>query len=120
MALFSVIEPAIIMEPPFSRTQSPLRPAGLLPARPAEETRMNRIITVLALLLAFAPGLARAASQQASQVLKNWKTGDNCAKQAQAAFPDFTVEANAKRDAKLKECLEANRLAPREPGTPGQ
>ena len=40
--------------------------------------------------------------------------------QAQAAFPDFTPEANAKRDAKLKECLEANRLAPRESVSPGR
>jgi len=81
---------------------------------------MKRVIPMLALLLALMPGLAQGASQQATGVMKNWKTGDNCAKQAQAAFPDFTPEANAKRDAKLKECLEANRLAPREPLSPGR
>jgi hypothetical protein len=81
---------------------------------------MKRVIPMLALLLALMPGLARGATQQATQVMKNWKTGDNCAKQAQAAFPDYTAEANAKRDAKLKECLEGNRLAPREPLTPGR
>ena len=81
---------------------------------------MNRIIAVAALLLVFAPGLAEAASQQAAQVMKNWKTGDNCSRQAQAAFPDFTAEANAKRDAKLKECLDGNHLAPREPSSPRQ
>ena len=81
---------------------------------------MNRVVSVLAVLFFLAPGLAGAASQQATQVMRNWKTGDNCAKQAQAAFPDFTPEANAKRDAKLKECLEANRLAPREPASPGR
>ena len=81
---------------------------------------MHRAVAVLAVLFFLAPGLAQAASQQATQVLKNWKAGDNCAKQAQAAFPDFTAEANAKRDAKLKECLEANRLAPREPMAPGR
>ena len=45
---------------------------------------------------------------------------DVCAKQAQAAYPDFNAESNAKRDAKLKECLNANGLPPREPsGRPG-
>jgi hypothetical protein len=86
----------------------------------AEETRMKRAIAILALLLVFAPGAAQAISQQGVGVMRNWKTGDTCAKQAQSAFPDFTPEANAKRDAKLKECLETNHLAPREPGTPGQ
>jgi hypothetical protein len=86
----------------------------------AEETRMKRVIAILALLLVFAPGAAQAISQQGAGVMRNWKTGDNCAKQAQTAFPDFTPEANAKRDAKLKECLEANHLAPREPGTLGR
>ena len=92
----------------------------MLPARSAEETRMKRVIPILALLLPLMPGLALGASQQATGVMRNWKTGDNCAKQAQAAFPDFTPEANAKRDAKLKECLEGNRLAPREPLSPGR
>jgi len=35
---------------------------------------------------------------------------DQCAKEAQTAFPDHTAEANAKRDAKLKECLAAKKL----------
>jgi hypothetical protein len=81
---------------------------------------MNRVIAIVVLLLVFAPGAAQAISQQATGVMRNWKTGDTCARQAQTAFPDFTPEANAKRDAKLKECLETNHLAPREPGTPGQ
>ena len=81
---------------------------------------MKRIIVLLILLIALAPGVAQGATQQATQVMKNWRTGDNCAKQAQAAFPDFTPDSNAKRDAKLKECLEANRLAPREPLSPGR
>ena len=83
---------------------------------------MNRTITLtmpFAAALAVLPGLA-PASQQGAQVLKSWKTSDNCARQAQIAFPDFTAEANAKRDARLKECLEANRLAPRTPNAPGQ
>ena len=55
-----------------------------------------------------------AASQQGVIAMKNWQGMDLCAKQAQAAFPDFTAEANAKRDQKLKECLEGKNLPPRE------
>ena len=84
---------------------------------------MSRIVSLLpmifAVAFALAPGLA-AASQPGVQVIKNWKSSDKCAQQAQAAFPDFTPEANAKRDAKLKECLEGQRLAPRAPSAPSQ
>jgi hypothetical protein len=48
-----------------------------------------------------------------------WKASDKCARQAQAAFPDFTPEANAKREASLKACLEGGALPPRESLTPG-
>ena len=58
---------------------------------------------------------AAQASQQGIQVIKNWKVADLCAKKAQQAFPDFTPEANAKRDAKLKECLQQSNLPPRAP-----
>jgi hypothetical protein len=108
------------MEPPFSRTQPLPGWVYRLRAGSVEEVRMKRVILMFVLLLALTPGLAQGATQQATGVMKNWKTGDNCAKQAQAAFPDFTPEANAKRDAKLKECLEANRLAPRESLSPGR
>ena len=81
---------------------------------------MKRVIPMLALYFVLMPSVPQAASLQASGVMGNWKTGDNCAKQAQAAFPDYTPEANAKRDAKLKECLEANRLAPRESLSPSR
>ena len=55
------------------------------------------------------------ASQQGHTVFNNWKAADTCAKQAQAAYPDFSAESNAKRDAKLKECLSGGALAPRQP-----
>ncbi len=74
---------------------------------------MNRLALVF--LVALAP--AALASQQGVLVTNNWKAMDRCAKQAQAAFPDFTAEANAKRDAKLKECLGAADLPPRAPLT---
>lgn len=47
--------------------------------------------------------------------MRNWKQMDNCAKQAQTAFPNFDAESNTKRDAKLKGCLELYQLPPREP-----
>jgi len=72
---------------------------------------MNRLRVLIAALVLFAG--AAEASQQGQVVLNNWKAADKCAKQAQAAYPDYSAEANAKRDAKLKECLNAGNLAPR-------
>jgi hypothetical protein len=77
---------------------------------------MNRLGFLIAALLLFAG--AAEASQQGQVVLNNWKAADKCAKQAQAAYPDYNAEANAKRDAKLKECLNASNLAPRQPLSP--
>ena len=79
---------------------------------------MNRIVAAV-LLLALSV-VAAQASQQGIIVEKRWKIMDNCTKQAQTAFPDFTAEANAKRDAKLKECLAGQNLPPREPAAPGR
>jgi type II secretory pathway component PulL len=80
---------------------------------------MNRSIALLAVAVFFAPALAEA-SAQGTQVIKNWKSSDKCSQQAQTAFPDFTPESNAKRDAQLKACLEGQRLAPRAPNGPSQ
>ena len=77
---------------------------------------MNRLGFLIAALLLFAG--AAEASQQGQVVLNNWKAADKCAKQAQAAYPDYSAEANAKRDAKLKECLNAGNLTPRQPLAP--
>ena len=78
---------------------------------------MNRLGLALLFLL-LAPTAAQAATQQGTVATKNWKTMDQCAREAQAAFPDFTADANAKRDARLKECLEGKNLPPREPLAP--
>ncbi|MBV9863069.1 MAG: hypothetical protein JO267_13095 [Alphaproteobacteria bacterium] len=81
---------------------------------------MRRISALSVAMLAamlLKPGPA-AATQQGQITLQHWKTMDVCARQAQAAFPDYTPEANAKRDAKLKECLAGNNLPPREPLSP--
>jgi hypothetical protein len=60
------------------------------------------------------------ASQAGVMVLRKWRTMDKCSKEAQTAFPDYTPDANTKRDAKLKECLEIQNLPPREPLSPAQ
>ncbi len=75
---------------------------------------MNRFAVplVAALLL---PAASAGATQQGQSVLGGWRAMDSCARQAQTAYPEFTAEANAKRDAKLKECLNANGLPPRQP-----
>ena len=77
---------------------------------------MNRLGFLIAALLLFAG--TGEASQQGQVVLNNWKAADKCAKQAQAAYPDYSAEANAKRDAKLKECLNNGNLAPRQTLSP--
>ena len=64
----------------------------------------------------FVPAMARATSGEGVIAMGRWKSMDSCAVQAQRAYPDFTPEANAKRDAKLKECLQGQNLPPR--GTP--
>ena len=75
---------------------------------------MNRLGIPLAAVLLLLAGTAQA-SPQGQGVVNSWKAADKCAKQAQAAYPDYNAEANAKRDAKLKECLNAGNLAPRQP-----
>jgi hypothetical protein len=84
---------------------------------------MRRSVFVLVAALVVALGLSAGtagATGQGVGAIARWKTMDTCAKQAQAAFPDFTPDANAKREAKLKACLNANNLPPREPLAPPQ
>jgi hypothetical protein len=73
---------------------------------------MNRFAVLFA-IVALAPAVA-SASQQGVLAVQKWKMADKCTQQAQAAFPDFTPESNAKRDAKLQECLNGQNLPPRE------
>jgi hypothetical protein len=80
--------------------------------------RMNRFAIALLIVLAV-PGVA-LATQQGNIVVQNWKSMDVCTRQAQVAFPDFTVEANAKRDTAIKDCLEGKNMPPRQPlSSPG-
>lgn len=73
---------------------------------------MNRLAVVLFWIALLAASTAEA-TQQGVQAMVNWKLMDKCTRQAQAAFPDFTAESNAKRDASLKACLSSENLPPR-------
>ncbi len=110
------------MEPQISRDRNRHGPfeyilAALHVALIAHGNRMNRLgpaPLILIFILALAPAAAMA-SQQGALAMKNWVVMDQCAKAAQTAFPDFTAESNAKREAKERECLLQKNLPPREP-----
>lgn len=72
------------------------------------------------LAILFLPAAAHALTSNALTAIARWKSMDKCAIEAQRAFPDFTAEANAKRDAKLQECLAGQNLPPRETPPPAQ
>jgi hypothetical protein len=74
-------------------------------------------IGVMATAVVLASGSAHA-TMQGTYALQRWKVMDNCAKQAQKAFPDFSAASNAKRNAAEKNCLNASNLPPREPSSP--
>ena len=76
---------------------------------------MKRLAYALAAVLLLLSGTAQATSLQGRNVDANWRTADKCAKQAQAAYPDYSAESNAKRDTSLKECLRLYNLTPRQP-----
>lgn len=64
---------------------------------------------VLALLLV--PASAFAYTSNGQQMMNRWAASDRCAAAAQRQFPDYTPEANAKRDQAMQQCL-ANSFAP--------
>jgi hypothetical protein len=108
---------------PASHTRNRLPPPRWAmpgwPIRQHRRTAMNRITLTLLLILVLACP-AVAASAPGTLATKNWKAMDQCTREARTAFPDFTAESNAKRDAKLKACLEGRNLPPREPLSPAQ
>jgi hypothetical protein len=77
--------------------------------------RVKQVVLPLAAALALWALCAHAGTRQGTQAIKNWKQMDSCAKEAQTAYPDFDADSNAKRDAKLKGCLNVHQLPPREP-----
>jgi hypothetical protein len=77
-------------------------------------TRRVAFITPLLLLVALVtPITAMAYTQNGQQMMRGWAVSDKCAAAAQKAFPDFTPESNAKRDAQMKNCLAGSNLPPR-------
>ena len=86
----------------------------------ATQKPMNRFAAkVLFSFLLVAAAPVYANTSQAVGVMQKWKSSDRCARQAQTAFPDFTPEANAKREASLRAWLEGGGLPPRDRVTPG-
>jgi hypothetical protein len=59
------------------------------------------------------PIAAMAFTQYGQQIMRTWSASDRCAAAAQKAFPDYTPESNAKRDAQMKNCLSGSNLPPR-------
>ncbi len=74
---------------------------------------MSRLTFFLAALVF--SSVSAQATQQGQAALRGWKLMDVCAKLAQTTYPEYNAVSNAKRDAKLKECLNANSLPPRQP-----
>jgi hypothetical protein len=77
-------------------------------------------VLLATVLPAILPAGAHAVSLQGTIVVSKWKSMDKCAAAAQRAFPDFTAESNAKRDAKLQECLAGQNLPSREAAPPSR
>jgi hypothetical protein len=75
---------------------------------------MIRLTGVAAFMVVLTlPLAAMAVTGQGQLMIKNWAASNRCAQAAQRAFPDFTPESNAKRDAQLKQCLAGGNLPPR-------
>jgi len=60
-----------------------------------------------AIVSALVPARADQVQRSASAA---WKQGDRCAQDAFKKFPDYTPEANAKREAARRACLRNHRL----------
>ena len=104
----------------LSLTGSATHPLTSFPAK-AGRRRAAAVLLASGLpAMVFFSEAAHAVSLQGTVVVGKWKSMDKCANEAQRAFPDFTAEANAKRDAKLKDCLAGQNLPPREPAPPAR
>ncbi len=70
--------------------------------------------TLSILPLVAAAALAAAPAARADQNWKTssavWKTMDDCTRAAQKAYPDYTRESNAKREAFRQKCLRNSNL----------
>ncbi len=73
----------------------------------------QRTAAAVLLTLLVLPAPAFAFTGQGRQAIQRWVASDRCAQAARKAFPDYTDEANAKRDAQMRQCLAAGNLPPR-------
>jgi hypothetical protein len=79
---------------------------------------MIRLAAALVILLLAPADLV--ASALGAKTIQRWQLMDRCTQKAQTEFPDFTAEANAKREAALQQCLSGSNLPPRQPLSPDQ
>jgi hypothetical protein len=70
------------------------------------------------IVLLLSVGFAGAAFAQAQGLQNVWKSADQCAKDAFATYPDYTPEANDKREEFRRACLRDHKIAA--PDTPLQ
>jgi len=90
----------------------------MMPARGASPRPTRRFLALLLLPLAMTLGAGRAgADDKLRQSDTVWKAMDNCARAAIKAYPDYTPEALAKREAQRRLCLRRGNL-PLDDGTP--
>ena len=71
---------------------------------------MHRFALPLAAALTLFAGTAEA-TQQGNTAIANWKRMDVCAKQAQAAFPDYTAEFERQTRRQAERVLEQRQPA---------
>jgi hypothetical protein len=74
---------------------------------------MRWIMLGVALAALLLPEKAVAYSLNGQQMMNRWAASDRCAAAAQRQFPDYTPEANAKRDQAMQQCLADNFAPPR-------
>lgn len=74
---------------------------------------IRRIAIAVWLVAPTLPAAAVANTMEGNWMINRWSASDKCAAAARRAFPDYTAEANAKRDAQFQRCLAGQNLPPR-------
>ena len=78
--------------------------------RRSSDARGRRLALLLALIAASLSAERAAADDKLRQSDVVWKAMDNCTRAAIKAYPDYTVEALAKREAHRRLCLRRSNL----------
>ncbi len=77
---------------------------------------LSRLPLALVIVLSAASPVAADAPWKQSTTV--WKAMDKCARDAQKKYPDYTREANAKREAYRQSCLRNSNLPGEEAAPP--